>query len=85
MMMMIFISHLDLKSSNANIICSPLQHVVDLIFVCVLIFEESTDTMVQSYSGRSRQNSSSTKGVRRLYWFLAGTVNLMHLFHDLAN
>ena len=39
MMMMIFISHLDLKSSNANIICAPLQHVVDLIFVCVLILK----------------------------------------------
>ena len=67
--MMFFIFHLDLNSSNANNVCASLHNYVDLIFVCVLISKESTDTMVQSYSGRSRQNMKETKGVRRLTGF----------------
>ena len=59
MMMMIFISHLDLKSSNANIICAPQQHVVDLIFVCVLILKNP------QIPGYSRTVDEAGKIVRR--------------------
>ena len=50
-MMMMFISHLDLKSRNANIVCAPLQNDVDLILRMILILKGNIDTMVHFYSG----------------------------------